>query len=267
MQDNLELTPILMYHGPENSGAFALAPLHELEVMAARALEYWPALAYKKGGSRAHNALQFVREEQIAFLGETPTGLDRWEVNGYHCSIVGNACACEDRLAPFDDEYGRLCKHRLAAYLQVHLERRHLERLNAIFEDAQAEIVLEVRTYYRYDLHLQTSKLAGFRVDDQGWTQWHHDAELGFRVRDLERILFAHGWRVAPGRRVVNGRHYGGRERWFLEPIPAEDRGKGSRIATAIESLYGRDVAAVEDQGRERRLREMFDENLEAVTA
>lgn len=259
MTTALEFTAGLAYHADQSA-----SPRDGLRGMVAAAVEKWPDLKYKKSGSRAHSALEFVNRNQVHYLGETVTGIDMWEVNEHMCSIAGSACGCEDRLAPVVPEFGRLCKHRLAVYLQIERNRADLARVEQILSQARTGVTLEVRTYYRGDLHLQASYLAGCRVDEAGWQRWGHEDEIAFRVRDLERLMFRHGWRIAPGRRLVVGRHVGGRERWFLEPMDEAERSKGSRIATAVESLYGRDVATVEDQSRERRLNEMFREQLAA---
>jgi hypothetical protein len=254
-QNTVEQKTIPVYH------KYRMSRERELQSMVACARKRWPAIAYKKGGSRADKAAEIVQDGQLLYLGETSLGDDHWDVDGHQ--VMGEYCDCEDRYAPVAPGHGRLCKHRLAVMFQQRLDARSLDAIEAILRQAGGdEIVLEVQTYYRGDLHLQTSNLVGYRLAGQKWVRFGPDETISFRVRDLEKIMYAHGWRIAPGQRLVVGRHYGGRERWFLEPLPAGDQVFDSNIATATESLYGRDVATADDQARERRLREMFNEGM-----
>lgn len=267
MQDILELTPVMMHYSRTANIGLVMDPTTDLDTMADRALECWPTLAYKKGGSRAHKAVTLVEKNAVVFLGETNTGMDTWMVGDHFCSLTGKTCRCEDSLAPIDGKYGRLCKHRLAVYFQVAMDRLSLRRLERVLSRADSEVVLEVQVYYRNDLHLQISNLVGVRSDGGTWQRWGQADQISFRVADLATIMFRFGWKIAPGRRLVVGRHYGGRERWFLERMENSDYDKGSRIGTAVESLYGRDVAMVEDYARERRFGEMFRDGLERTAA
>lgn len=231
------------------------------------ALARWPDLRYKNGGDRAQAAAEYVANGKVEFRGESPfTGDDHWVVNGHHCSLAGD-CECRDSLAPHDERFGRLCKHRLAVMFQIKLDRERLAALEAALAGG-GEIVLEVRTYYAYadNLDMQRTRLVGWRRCDGGL--WQRPAEeIPFRVRDLARILYRCGLRVKPGGKLNVGRRFGGVERWWLEPMDAEDRQCRMEIATRIGSLYGRDAATAEDQARERRLAQMFKAGMEAAIA
>lgn len=94
----------------------ACSPLYALVTAA---LEKFPALAYKDGGSRAEAAAAYVGEERVRYLGMAE-GYDWWQVGTYRTSVKLGRCTCEDRGAPTDDK-GKLCKHRLAAMFAVKL--------------------------------------------------------------------------------------------------------------------------------------------------
>lgn len=235
--------------------------MSSLASMVEGALARWPDLAYKKTGSRAEAAAQLVEDAQVTFLGELPSGLDVWEVNGHRCSHAGQSCDCYDHLAPLDDKLGRLCKHRMAVMFQIKLERAEYVRLEQIFAQAKNEVKLEVRVTYRGDLAYQVSRVCGLRIDEGDWQRMQlRDEEIQIRVAELGRMLHRHGWRVQVGSRVNVQRHAGGRERWVLEQVPDYERNPRDsvRIATRIDALYGLDMQTAEDQARRGRLENAF---------
>lgn len=159
-----------------------------LESLVTQAESKFPALVYKDGkGSRAQAAAEFVRNQQVQYVGEQ-MGRDYWNVNGHMCSIRGG-CDCNDS-APADPNGRKLCKHRLAVMFVRRLADDH--GIAAILRKTAGDRCVLTVQVLSTDAGLQLT-LNSYRADGVETVLEYAD-RVRFTDKDFTDALAATGW-------------------------------------------------------------------------
>ena len=159
-----------------------------LETLVAQAEAKFPSLAYKKGGTRAEEAAEFVRQQKVTFDG-WQGGKDWWTVNGHKCGIT-HGCDCLDHAAPLDPNGRKLCKHRLAVMFVRKLQQDH--GIAAVLRNVKGNrCVLTVQVLYADGG--QQNTLSGWRAAGAETTLEYED-RIRFTNDEFSAALRVAGW-------------------------------------------------------------------------
>jgi len=159
-----------------------------LETLVAQAEAKFPSLAYKKGGTRAEEAAEFVRQQKVTFDG-WQGGVDWWTVNGHKCGIT-HGCDCFDHAAPLDPNGRKLCKHRLAVMFVRKLQQDH--GLAAILRNITGDRCVLTVQVFSADAGLQLT-LNSYRADGTE-TVFEYGDRIRFTNDEFTEALRVTGW-------------------------------------------------------------------------
>lgn len=171
------------------------------------ALNAYPALAYRDGGSRADAAADLIDQRKVIYLG-TQFGLDWWSVNEHKVSIKNGTCTCLDHAAPVGGK-ARLCKHMLSAMFTRKLEMAQQARLTGIFRHAPGDrVTLKLEVFGRgRDLEYW---LNGYHYPGEPWEVFCYEDRHQITVAMFEQAIGAAGFVLAgpPSKQPGYAHHY-----------------------------------------------------------
>ena len=186
------------------------------------------------GRTLADDAADLIEARQVR---QTRSGA--WRIDAANVAADGSACDCHGR-AVLDPQHGRVCAHRVAAYMAIKLRRETARTLAAVIAQAAGRrIHLRARVTYAGDVARQGVEIVGIRIDGERWQEWTDPAPLA--MADLQSTLYDARYAVDPAARVVEGRHRAGRELWAIEPMRNPANPGDPAAATRVAGLYGWD--------------------------
>jgi hypothetical protein len=210
-------------------------------------------------GDRARQAGETAIAGTVKPIG-TRNGRTHYEVNyfglRYTPSIEGG-CQCPDSRGDAPMHNGKpLCFHRLAAMFVHRLAQEKIDRLAAIFTEAQAQgcadVRLRVRVGYTYDRDkAQTNVITGAIAagDGRKWQTFEPDGEyaevnaahvtteIPVTFAELHAALVKAGWRYETKNKAAGGYTTYGNEIWYFVPQTEHDARLGGQMATHIEAV------------------------------
>ena len=162
--------------------------MSSLESLVEQVESKFPAVVYKDGnGSRAKAAAEFVRNQQVEFVG-WQAGRDYWNVHGHMCGI-SHDCDCSDN-APLDPKGRKLCKHRLAVMFVRKQQDDH--GIAAILRNVHGDRCVLTVQVFSTDNGLQLT-LNSYRADGAE-TVFEYADRIRFTDKDFTDALTSAGW-------------------------------------------------------------------------
>lgn len=219
---------------------------------------------------RNWEAVRLIEDGQLHFKGQSISGAHMFNINGHDVVYDMDVCDCWDfRKGAPRDETHRLCKHMLAAryWIQTRVQiRADLEKIIVMAERMGLDsVTFESRVYFAHNdrAHggVQENELVMYRMGKLPANELSEP--LRFYNSDLHEALFALGWMVES--RPVGGTDYGGRERWVLAPAPTNEEQMLPTDKTRIWRLDSNSAESRERQVRERKLSDMFNEQMDVA--
>lgn len=210
-------------------------------------------------GDRARQAGETVIAGAVKPLG-VRDGRTYYEVNYFglrYVPSVEGGCQCPDIRGSAPTYNGKpLCFHRLAAMFVHKMAQEKIDRLAAIFTEAQAQgcadVRLRVRVGYTYDRDTQqTNTITGTLAYGDGRT-WqtlvadgeyaevnaaHVATEIPVTFAELHAALSKAGWRYETKNKAAGGYTTYGNEVWYFVPQIEHDSRLGGQMATHIEAV------------------------------
>lgn len=153
----------------------------------------FPVVLYVKGGSRAQEAVNLIKANEIVYVGES-YGIDYYRCHGHTTSVKGGGCTCADEGAFVDGK--KFCKHRLAAMFLVKLSGHPETRLAKLLADAPSD-ELTLRVYVLHTIDGDKYRMDGHRYGGQTWQRYERDDCWNFTFQQFERATKAAGWTLA----------------------------------------------------------------------